>query len=44
MTKEEVIRELKGSTLYAECPKCHEEFMLKNALLFNGLGTFPKRS
>jgi hypothetical protein len=44
MSKEELIKELKGSSLFAECPKCYEEFMLKDALLFDGQVIFPKEA
>jgi predicted Holliday junction resolvase-like endonuclease len=41
MSKEEFIAGLKKSSLVAECPRCHEEFKLSQALLFDGLGPYP---
>jgi len=35
-----LIRQLKSSNLYAECP-CGAEFKLSSAILFDGLGKFP---
>jgi predicted Holliday junction resolvase-like endonuclease len=40
MNTEHLIRELKASDLYAECP-CGEEFKLSKALLFDGTKPFP---
>jgi len=44
MSKENLIRELSGSSLFAECPKCGQEFKLRDALLFDGLKTFPEEA
>jgi predicted Holliday junction resolvase-like endonuclease len=41
LSKEQLIQKLKAASLYAECPKCHGEFKLGDALLFDGLGPFP---
>ena len=40
MNTEELIKKLKSSNLYAECP-CGEEFKLSDALLFDGTKPFP---
>jgi len=40
MNKLSVIKDLQSSNLYAECP-CGESFRLKDALLFDGLSSFP---
>ena len=44
MTKEDLIRQLSSADLFAECPHCHQEFKLGEALLFDGLKTFPKQA
>ena len=44
MSKNQLIKQLSGSTLYAECPKCREEFKLRDAILFDGLGPFPQQA
>ena len=36
------ISQLKASKLHAECQECGEEFSLSSAVLFDGLGEFPK--
>jgi len=43
MNTEQLIRELKASNLYAECP-CGEEFKLSKALLFDGTKPFPEEA
>jgi len=44
LSKDQLIKQLSRSTLYAECPKCREEFKLRDALLFDGLGPFPQQA
>lgn len=44
MSKEQLIKQLSGSSLYAECPRCRGEFKLGDALLFDGLGPFPQQA
>jgi predicted Holliday junction resolvase-like endonuclease len=41
MNTEEIIRQLKDSNLYAECPSCDGEFKLSEAILFDGTKPFP---
>ena len=41
MATEELIKKLKESNLYAECPKCSGEFKLSEAILFDGTKEFP---
>jgi len=41
MSKDDFIAGLKKSSLVAECPRCHEEFKLSQAILFDGLGPYP---
>jgi len=43
METEQLIKQLKESNLYAECP-CGEEFKLSDALLFDGTKNFPKEA
>ncbi|MBW2965660.1 hypothetical protein KY342_00990, partial [Candidatus Woesearchaeota archaeon] len=44
MTKtEQLIKKLKESKLYAECP-CGGEFKLSEAVLFDGTKPFPKEA
>jgi predicted Holliday junction resolvase-like endonuclease len=38
---DDLIRNLKSQELVAECPCCHQEFHLSDALLFDGTGKFP---
>ena len=40
MNTEQLIKQLKESNLYAECP-CGEEFKLSDAILFDGTKGFP---
>jgi len=42
MNMEQLITNLKASSLIARCPKCNEEFNLSDALLFDGMRKFPK--
>jgi predicted Holliday junction resolvase-like endonuclease len=42
MRTEQLIKNLKSSSLIAECTLCGEEFKLSDALLFDGMGKFPK--
>ena len=42
MEIEQLIKSFKTSLLVAECPICNEEFKLSEALLFDGMGKFPK--
>jgi predicted Holliday junction resolvase-like endonuclease len=44
LSKDWLIRQLQGSSLYAECPKCRGKFRLGDALLFDGLGPFPQQA
>jgi predicted Holliday junction resolvase-like endonuclease len=44
LSKDQLIKQLSSSSLYAECPKCREEFKLRDALLFDGLGPFPQQA
>ena len=44
LSKDQLIKQLSSSGLYAECPKCREEFKLRDALLFDGLGPFPQQA
>ncbi|MCJ7645491.1 hypothetical protein MUO65_01085 [bacterium] len=44
LSKDQLIKQLSSSGLYAECPKCREEFKLGDALLFDGLGPFPQQA
>jgi predicted Holliday junction resolvase-like endonuclease len=44
MDKEDLIKQLQRSTLYAECPKCGQEFRLRDSTLFDGLGPFPQQA
>ena len=39
-----MIKDLKDSDLYAECPRCNEEFELTQAILFDGTKPFPKEA
>jgi len=41
-SQNKLISELTSSNLYAECTHCGEEFKLSDAILFDGLGAFPK--
>lgn len=41
MNTESLIKSLKESKFYAECPNCNEEFKLSEALLFDGTKSFP---
>lgn len=43
MNTEQLIKQLKESNLYAECP-CGGEFKLSNALLFDGIRGFPQEA
>jgi predicted Holliday junction resolvase-like endonuclease len=43
MNTEELIKKLKESNLYAECP-CGKEFKLSQAILFDGTKPFPKEA
>lgn len=42
MNTEQLIKSFKTSLLVAECPICNKEFKLSDALLFDGMGKFPK--
>jgi len=42
MNIEQLITNLKASSLVATCPMCNEEFNLSDALLFDGIRKFPK--
>jgi predicted Holliday junction resolvase-like endonuclease len=42
MNTEKFIKNLRMSSLVALCPLCGEEFKLSDALLFDGMGKFPK--
>ena len=42
MEAERLIKELKRSSLYAECPACGGNFKLSEAVLFDGTKSFPK--
>lgn len=44
MSKEALIKELSRSSLIGMCPKCDEEFKLKDAIIFDGLKPFPKEA
>jgi predicted Holliday junction resolvase-like endonuclease len=44
LSKDQLIKQLQGSTLYAECPRCRGEFKLGDAQLFDGLGPFPQQA
>lgn len=45
MKTEELIRKLRESHLYAECPKCGcEPFRISSAILFDGTRPFPKEA
>jgi hypothetical protein len=44
LSKDQLIKQLSNSTLFAECPKCRGEFKLGDALLFDGLGAFPQQA
>ena len=37
----QIIKNLKVSSLVANCPQCGDEFKLSDALLFDGIGKFP---
>jgi predicted Holliday junction resolvase-like endonuclease len=39
-----LIKQLRGSPLFAECPRCRGEFKLKDAVLFDALGQFPQEA
>ncbi|OGJ15719.1 hypothetical protein A3K73_04020 [Candidatus Pacearchaeota archaeon RBG_13_36_9] len=41
--EDELIKQLKGSNLYAECP-CGGEFKLSDAILFDGTKPFPSEA
>lgn len=41
MKTEDLIRKLKVSNLYAECPRCYGEFKLSQTVLFDGTKPFP---
>ena len=43
MKTEELIKNLKASELFAECP-CGEEFRIADAILFDGTKPFPKEA
>ena len=42
MGKVTLIKQLRSSNLVAECNRCGEEFKLRDALIFDGLGEFPE--
>jgi len=44
MNTESLIKELKTSGLYAECPKCGGEFELAKAIIFDASKPFPKEA
>lgn len=44
MNTEHLIKQLKKSGLYAECPRCNGEFKLSQAVLFDGTKPFPKEA
>ena len=39
-----IISELQKSKLFAECPHCHQEFILKNQIMFDGRKKFPSEA
>jgi predicted Holliday junction resolvase-like endonuclease len=41
---ENLINSLKSKELVAGCPRCHSEFHLSDALLFDGTQTFPEEA
>jgi predicted Holliday junction resolvase-like endonuclease len=41
MNIEQLIKSLKESNLYAECPLCDEEFKISESVLFDGTKPFP---
>lgn len=41
---ERLINSLKSDLLTATCPECYGEFLLLDALLFDGLATFPEEA
>jgi predicted Holliday junction resolvase-like endonuclease len=44
ISKDHLIKQFTSSSLYAECPRCHGEFMLRDTTLFDGLGPFPQQA
>lgn len=44
MSTERLIKKLRESNLYAECPSCGEEFKLSKSILFDGTKTFPSKA
>jgi predicted Holliday junction resolvase-like endonuclease len=42
MNVDHLIKNLRSSNLVAQCPLCDEQFKLSDALLFDGMGKFPK--
>ena len=44
MDTEELIRQLKASAPYAECPDCGGTFKLSSAILFDGTKPFPDKA
>jgi predicted Holliday junction resolvase-like endonuclease len=42
MNTGQLIKDLRSSNLIAECTACQGEFKLSDALLFDGMGKFPK--
>jgi predicted Holliday junction resolvase-like endonuclease len=44
MNTEELIKKLKTSNLYAECPECSGEFKLSRSILFDGTKPFPTKA
>lgn len=44
MSREEVIKSLSSSKLFAQCHKCGEDFKLTDTLIFDGLIPFPEQA
>lgn len=44
MNTDQLIKALKSSNLYAECPDCADEFKLSTAILFDGTKPFPSNA
>ena len=42
MNIEQMVKNLRTSSLIAQCPMCEEEFNLSDALLFDGVKRFPE--
>lgn len=44
MSREEVIRSLSSSKLFAQCNKCGVDFRLSDSIIFDGLIPFPEQA